>query len=67
MDVRETDCEDARWMELAQESAQWCWVLVVLNLRVLLAERYIVHIIAVKDYNIIISNQSISQTTYTSI
>jgi hypothetical protein len=38
-DLRETGCEDGRWMELAQDPVQW-WALVsaVLNLRVLLPE-----------------------------
>jgi hypothetical protein len=39
MDLRETGCEDGRWMELAQDRVQWqTLVLAVLNLRVLLPE-----------------------------
>jgi hypothetical protein len=39
MDLREMSCEDGRWMELAQDRAQWrALVLAVLNLRVLLPE-----------------------------
>jgi hypothetical protein len=37
MDLRETGCEDGRWMELAQDRVQWqALVLAVLNLRVML-------------------------------
>ena len=28
MDLREIDCEDGRWMELAQDRVQW-WALVL--------------------------------------
>jgi hypothetical protein len=36
MDLRETGCEDKRWMELAQNRVQWqALVLAVLNLWVL--------------------------------
>jgi hypothetical protein len=39
MDLRETDCEDGRWTELAQDSVQWRnLVFAVLKLRVLLPE-----------------------------
>jgi hypothetical protein len=39
MDLRETGCEDGRWMELAQDRVQGrVLVLAVLNLRVLLPE-----------------------------
>jgi hypothetical protein len=39
MDLRETGCEDGRWMELAQDRVQWrALVLAVLNLRVLRPE-----------------------------
>jgi hypothetical protein len=37
MNVRETGCEDGRWIELAQDRVQWrALVLMVLNFRVLL-------------------------------
>jgi hypothetical protein len=37
MDLRETGCEDGRWMELAQDRVQWrVSVLAVLKLRALL-------------------------------
>ena len=39
MDLREIDCEDGRWIELAQDRVQWqALVLAVLNLLVLLPE-----------------------------
>jgi uncharacterized integral membrane protein len=43
MDLRETGCEDGRWMELAQNRVQWrALVLAVLNLRVLLPESQLI-------------------------
>jgi hypothetical protein len=39
MDLRETGCENGRWMELAQDRVQWqALVLAVLNLLVLLPQ-----------------------------
>jgi hypothetical protein len=39
---REINCEDINWMELAQENAQWCALVVaVLNLWALLPESYL--------------------------
>jgi hypothetical protein len=39
MDLRETGCEEGRWMELAQDLVQWrALVLALLNLQVLLPE-----------------------------
>jgi hypothetical protein len=39
MDLRETGCEDGKWLELVQDRVQWrALVLAVLNLRVLLTE-----------------------------
>jgi hypothetical protein len=38
-DLRETACENVRWMELAQDRVQWrALVLAVLNLGVLLPQ-----------------------------
>jgi hypothetical protein len=37
MELRETGCEDGRWMDLAQDRVKWrALVVAVLNLRVLL-------------------------------
>jgi len=42
MDLREIGCEDGRWMELAQDRAQQqALVLVIMNLQVLLPQRYL--------------------------
>jgi hypothetical protein len=39
MDLKETGCENGKWIELAQDRVQWrALVLAVLNLRVLLPE-----------------------------
>jgi hypothetical protein len=39
MDLKETGCEDGRWIELAQDRVQWrSLVLAVLNPRILLRE-----------------------------
>jgi hypothetical protein len=46
MELRETGCEDGRWMELAQGRVQgWALVLAVLNILVLLPGSYTCHII----------------------
>jgi hypothetical protein len=39
MDLRERDCKDGGWMELAQDRVQWrALILAVLNFRILLPE-----------------------------
>jgi len=42
MDLRETGCEDRKWMELVQDSVHWRGlVLAVFNLRDILLDRVI--------------------------
>jgi hypothetical protein len=42
MDLRETGCEDGRWMELTQDRVQWqALVMAVLILRVLLPDNWL--------------------------
>jgi hypothetical protein len=44
MDLRETGCEDGRWMELAQDRVHWrALVLAVLNLGVLLPDSQLIN------------------------
>jgi hypothetical protein len=51
MDLRETGCEDGRWMELAQDRVQWqALVLAVLNLPVLLPESFLELRQAAREY-----------------
>ena len=43
MDLTEIDCQDGRWIELAQDRGQWrAFVLAVLNLCVLLPESQLI-------------------------
>jgi hypothetical protein len=50
MDLRETGCEDGRWMELSQDCVQWrALVLAVLDLRVLLPESQLISKMDVRE------------------
>jgi hypothetical protein len=44
MDLRETGCEDGRWMEIAHDCVQWrSLVLAVLSIRVLQPEHLVIY------------------------
>jgi hypothetical protein len=50
IDLREIDCEDGRWIELAQDRVQWwAFVLAVLNLRVLPPESQLISKIYLRE------------------
>jgi hypothetical protein len=50
MDLRETGCEDGRWMEPAEDRVKWrAFVLAVLNLRVLQPESQLVSKMALRE------------------